>query len=377
MIFNKLKFGSTIGIIGGGQLGKMMAQSAQKMGYKVIVLDPDQDCPCQHVAHEFINAAYDDEEALNKLGELSDVITYEFENISASQLQALVSKYNIPQGYQAIQLLQDRLTEKQTLQAAQSQIAPFVQLSEPSDLEQAVESVGYPFIVKTRYGGYDGKGQILVKNDTQIDEAKSLVAKQECVAEQFLDLKKEVSLTVTIGNDNQITYFPLQENEHQNQILFKTIVPARTDIEKEQEAQNEVKKIIEHIHFVGTFTVEFFIDANNHLYVNEIAPRPHNSGHYSIEACDYSQFDTHILAITGQKLPDTIELLKPTVMMNLLGRDLDLLEDRFAEHPEWHVHIYGKSIRKADRKMGHLTVLTNDVNCSEQTLLNTFEGRYN
>src|SRR5699024_6164158 len=291
--------------------------------------------------------------------------------------KALVSKYNIPQGYQAIQLLQDRLTEKQTLQAAQSQIAPFVQLSEPSDLEQAVESVGYPFIVKTRYGGYDGKGQILVKNDTQIDEAKSLVAKQECVAEQFLDLKKEVSLTVTIGNDNQITYFPLQENEHQNQILFKTIVPARTDIEKEQEAQNEVKKIIEHIHFVGTFTVEFFIDANNHLYVNEIAPRPHNSGHYSIEACDYSQFDTHILAITGQKLPDTIELLKPTVMMNLLGRDLDLLEDRFAEHPEWHVHIYGKSIRKADRKMGHLTVLTNDVNCSEQTLLNTFEGRYN
>src|SRR5699024_5525383 len=343
MIFNKLKFGSTIGIIGGGQLGKMMAQSAQKMGYKVIVLDPDQDCPCQQVAHEFINAANDDEEALNKLGELSDVITYEFENISASQLQALVSKYNIPQGYQAIQLLQDRLTEKQTLQAAQSQIAPFVQLSEPSDLEQAVESVGYPFIVKTRYGGYDGKGQILVKNDTQIDEAKSLVAKQECVAEQFLDLKKEVSLTVTIGNDNQITYFPLQENEHQNQILFKTIVPARTDIEKEQEAQNEVKKIIEHIHFVGTFTVEFFIDANNHLYVNEIAPRPHNSGHYSIEACDYSQFDTHILAITGQKLPDTIELLKPTVMMNLLGRDLDLLEDRFAEHPEWHVHIYGKS----------------------------------
>src|SRR5699024_5471850 len=291
--------------------------------------------------------------------------------------KALVSKYNIPQGYQAIQLLQDRLTEKQTLQAAQSQIAPFVQLSEPSDLEQAVESVGYPFIVKTRYGGYDGKGQILVKNDTQIDEAKSLVAKQECVAEQFLDLKKEVSLTVTIGNDNQITYFPLQENEHQNQILFKTIVPARTDIEKEQEAQNEVKKIIEHIHFVGTFTVEFFIDANNHLYVNEIAPRPHNSGHYSIEACDYSQFDTHILAITGQKLPDTIELLKPTVMMNLLGRDLDLLEDRFAEHPKWHVHIYGKSIRKADRKMGHLTVITNDVNCSEQTLLNTFEVRYN
>lgn len=377
MSFSKLKFGSTIGIIGGGQLGKMMAQSAQKMGFKVIVLDPDQACPCQYVAHEFINAAYDNQEALNQLGESSDVITYEFENISANQLQTLVSKYNVPQGYQAIQLLQDRLTEKQTLQAAQTQIAPFVQLSEPSDLNQAIETIGYPFIVKTRFGGYDGKGQVLVKDATHIDEAKLLVDKQECVAEQFLDLKKEVSLTVTIGNDNQIMYFPLQENEHQNQILFKTIVPARTDNEKEQAAQNEVKKIIDHIHFVGTFTVEFFIDAQNHLYVNEIAPRPHNSGHYSIEACDYSQFDTHILAITGQKLPQSIELLKPAVMMNLLGRDLDLLEDQFADHTDWHVHIYGKNTRKADRKMGHLTVLTDDVTRSEETLLNTFEGRYN
>ena len=162
MIFNKLKFGSTIGIIGGGQLGKMMAQSAQKMGYKAIVLDPDADCPCQHVAHQFINANYDDLAALESLGEASDVITYEFENISANQLKTLVSKYNIPQGYQAIQLLQDRLTEKQTLQDANCKIASFVQLSKPDDLDIAIETIGYPFIVKTRFGGYDGKGQILV-----------------------------------------------------------------------------------------------------------------------------------------------------------------------------------------------------------------------
>ncbi|NQE00308.1 5-(carboxyamino)imidazole ribonucleotide synthase, partial [Staphylococcus xylosus] len=327
MNFNKLKFGSTIGIIGGGQLGKMMAQSAQKMGYKVIVLDPDKSCPCQHVAHEFINADYDNQEALEQLGESSDVITYEFENISANQLKTLVSKYNIPQGYQAIKLLQDRLTEKQTLQEANCKIASFVQLSKPDDLKVAIETIGYPFIVKTRFGGYDGKGQILVNSTSDIDEAKALVEKQECVAEQYLQLEKEVSLTVTIGTDNQITYFPLQENEHQNQILFKTVVPARTEYEKEAEARNEVDKIIKKIHFVGTFTVEFFIDGENRLYVNEIAPRPHNSGHYSIEACDFSQFDTHILAITGQKLPKQIELLKPAIMMNLLGKDLDLLED--------------------------------------------------
>ncbi|TGS90110.1 ATP-grasp domain-containing protein, partial [bacterium M00.F.Ca.ET.177.01.1.1] len=132
-----------------------------------------------------------------------------------------------------------------------------------------------------------------------LDNAKTLINKQECVAEKFLELQKEVSLTVTIGNDNQITYFPLQENEHQNQILFKTVVPARVEPQIEQMARKEVEKIIKHIHFVGTFTVEFFIDTSNQLYVNEIAPRPHNSGHYSIEACDYSQFDTHILAVTG------------------------------------------------------------------------------
>ncbi|KIR10864.1 MULTISPECIES: 5-(carboxyamino)imidazole ribonucleotide synthase [Staphylococcus] len=374
MIFNKLKFGSTIGIIGGGQLGKMMAQSAQKMGYKVIVLDPDADCPCQHVAHQFINANYDDLAALESLGEASDVITYEFENISANQLQTLVSKYNVPQGYEAIQLLQDRLTEKETLQKANTQIAPFVQLTEKNDITQAVAEIGYPFIVKTRFGGYDGKGQILVRDEMDLEEAQELISNQECVAEKYLDLYKEVSLTVTIGNDNQITYFPLQENEHQNQILFKTIVPARVD--KEQEARNEVNKIIEKIHFVGTFTVEFFIDTDNKLYVNEIAPRPHNSGHYSIEACDYSQFDSHILAITGQKLPESIELLKPAIMMNLLGRDLDILEDQFSEHPEWHVHIYGKNVRKPDRKMGHLTVLTDDIEQQEVDLLHKFEGRH-
>ena len=148
MNFNKLTFGSTIGIIGGGQLGKMMAQSAQKMGYKVIVLDPDENCPCQYVAHQFIKANYDDEQSLIQLGELSDVITYEFENISAHQLQTLVSQYNIPQGYQAIQLLQDRLIEKQTLQGAGTQVAPFIKLSDPDELSQAIETIGFPFMIK-------------------------------------------------------------------------------------------------------------------------------------------------------------------------------------------------------------------------------------
>ena len=373
MNFNKLKFGDTVGIIGGGQLGKMMAQSAQKMGFKVICLDPNPDSPCKPVAHEFITAAYDDDQALHELGKKSDVITYEFENISAEQLKRLAQSFNIPQGYQAIQLLQDRLTEKQTLEQAGTKIVPFLPIRNEDDLNDAIQKLDYPFIVKTRFGGYDGKGQILVKDESFIQEATELIRHQECVAEQYLDIALEVSLTATIGNHSQITYFPLQENEHRNQILFKTIVPARSD--KEQEARDEVQKITNKIHFVGTFTVEFFIDQSNHLYVNEIAPRPHNSGHYSIEACDYSQFDTHILAVTGQTLPKQVEILKPAVMMNLLGRDLNLLEDEFGNHPEWHVHIYGKPERKPDRKMGHMTILTNDVNDTEKHMLEQFEGR--
>ncbi|UXR86121.1 5-(carboxyamino)imidazole ribonucleotide synthase [Staphylococcus felis] len=373
MNFDKLKFGQTIGIIGGGQLGKMMAQSAQKMGFRVIVLDPDPDCPCQYVAHQFIEAAYDDIEALNQLGELSDVITYEFENIAAEQLKHLVEAYNVPQGSQAIQLLQDRLTEKQSLQDAGAHVVPFEQVTSQQDLEQVIQNLGYPFMIKTRFGGYDGKGQILVRSEAELEEATQLVMREECVAEQFLELHQEVSLTVTVGQNQQTVFFPLQENEHRDQILFKTIVPARSNQEKR--ARQEVEKIINEIHFIGTFTVEFFIDQNQNLYVNEIAPRPHNSGHYSIEACDYSQFDTHILAVTGQQLPTQIELLKPAVMMNLLGKDLDLLEDVFHEHPEWHIHIYGKHERKASRKMGHMTILTHNVEQTEQLMLEMFEGR--
>ncbi|QLK85704.1 5-(carboxyamino)imidazole ribonucleotide synthase [Staphylococcus sp. 17KM0847] len=373
MTFNKLKHGQTIGIIGGGQLGKMMAQSAQKMGYRVVVLDPDKSCPCQYVAHEFINAAYDDMTALKQLGDMSDVITYEFENIAAQQLKSLTEDYNVPQGYEAIALLQDRLTEKQTLQQAGVQVVPFMQVTQPDDVLDVAEKLGYPFMIKTRFGGYDGKGQILVHSEDDLDEAKALVEQQECVAEQFLMLEREVSLTATIGSEGRVAYFPLQENEHRDQILFKTIVPARVD--KESEARLEVEKITRAIHLVGTFTVEFFVDQVGQLYVNEIAPRPHNSGHYSIEACDYSQFDTHILAVTGQTLPSEIQLLKPAVMMNLLGKDLDLLESQFDQHPEWHVHIYGKASRKPARKMGHMTLLTNDTDQTEQEMIALFEGR--
>ncbi|ARJ51507.1 5-(carboxyamino)imidazole ribonucleotide synthase [Staphylococcus lutrae] len=373
MTFNKLKIGQTIGIIGGGQLGKMMAQSAQKMGFRVVVLDPDETCPSRYIAHVFIHAAYDDMAALEKLGQLSDVITYEFENIASEQLKELAKTYHVPQGYQAVQLLQDRYTEKQTLAQAGTKVVPFVKVTTEADLDQAIQTLGYPLMLKTRFGGYDGKGQIRLTSEAQLEEARQLIAQQECVAEQFVNLKMEVSLTVTVGKEGQKVYFPLQENEHRDQILFKTVVPARSDLA--QAAVAEVEKITQVVHFVGTFTVEFFITEAHELFVNEIAPRPHNSGHYSIEACDYSQFDTHILAVTGQRLPERIELFKPAIMMNLLGKDLDLLETELFEHPDWHVHLYGKITRKPERKMGHLTLLTDHVSETEQKIVAKFEGR--
>ena len=286
MIFNKLKFGSTIGIIGGGQLGKMMAQSAQKMGYKVIVLDPDADCPCQHVAHQFINAKYDDLAALESLGEASDVITYEFENISANQLQTLVSKYNVPQGYEAIQLLQDRLTEKETLQKANTQIAPFVQLTEKNDITQAVAEIGYPFIVKTRFGGYDGKGQQLLHSADDVPLAKELFAHSQCIAEGFVPFTKEISVIVQRNGNGETCCLPVGENIHVRQILHETIVPARIDDTTAQKAEKAATKIADYLNLVGTVAVEMFVLENGDIIINELAPRPHNSGHYSIEACN-------------------------------------------------------------------------------------------
>lgn len=373
MTYYNLETGDMIGIVGGGQLGKMMAQSAQKIGFKVAILDPDENCPAQFVAHEFINADYSNEDALNQLGEISKVVTYEFENIDAQQLKTLSNYYNIPQGSETVALLQDRLTEKQTLESANVNIVPFLEVNHAQDLNKAIETIGFPFIIKTRFGGYDGKGQLVIHSNNDLDEARNLIANTPCVVEKYLPLYKEVSITATRDIYDQTVYFPLQENEHRDQILYKTIVPARVDLE--EQAIDEVKKIMTKVHFIGTFTVEFFVTNDLKLYVNEIAPRPHNSGHYSIEACDYSQFDTHVLAVAGWHLPKKINLLQPAIMMNLLGQDVSNLQNEFYKHPDWHVHIYGKKINKVNRKMGHITKLSLDLNKDELTFNQTFEGR--
>lgn len=361
---------AVIGIIGGGQLGKMLAQSAQRMGYKVAVLDPSADAPARSVCHTFIHADFSDEKALIKLSDMSDVVTYEFENIDAHILRNLVSDYYVPQGAETVLTLQNRTTEKNAIKESGASIVPFENISSEEDVKAFAEKYSYPLIVKTTTGGYDGKGQYYIGSEQELLNENIPFEDTAFIVEKYIDLAREVSLTAARSASGEIIYFPLQENLHRDQVLYRTIAPARVDYF--EKAKAEADKIMEAMLFVGVFTIEFFIDQNGELYVNEIAPRPHNSAHYTIEACNISQFDAHILSVTDQPLPEVYQH-KDAIMMNLLGEDLDRLDFELFDYSEWNVHLYGKSDRKAARKMGHVTILTDDIEAELEKLKTNFE----
>lgn len=367
---NRIYPDQTIGIIGGGQLGKMLAQSALRMGYKVAVLDPSADAPASATCHLFINAAFDDEKALKQLGEASDVITYEFENIDGPLLKEMVEKYYVPQGADTLLTLQNREDEKDAIQNSGAKTVPFEKVTSDADVKAFAAKESYPVIVKTSTGGYDGKGQYLIESEDDLKNEDIPYGDTQFIAEKYLELEREVSLTVARSVSGGEVTFPLQENLHRNQILYRTIAPSRVDYQTQAEA--EVRKIMNKLHFTGVFTVEFFIDKAGGLYVNEIAPRPHNSAHHTIESCNISQFDAHILSVTDQSLPEVTQH-KPAIMMNLLGQDLDRLDKELYDHPEWNVHLYGKTARKPERKMGHVTMLTGDVENALNRLKTDFE----
>ena len=361
---------AVIGIIGGGQLGKMLAQSAQRMGYKVAVLDPSADAPARSVCHTFIHADFSDEKALIKLSDMSDVVTYEFENIDAHILRNLVSDYYVPQGAETVLTLQNRTTEKNAIKESGASIVPFESVSSAEDVKAFAEKHSYPLIVKTTTGGYDGKGQYYIGSEQELLNENIPFEDTAFIVEKYIDLAREVSLTAARSASGEIIYFPLQENLHRDQVLYRTIAPARVDYF--EKAKAEADKIMEAMLFVGVFTIEFFIDQNGELYVNEIAPRPHNSAHYTIEACNISQFDAHILSVTDQPLPEVYQH-KDAIMMNLLGEDLDRLDLELFDYSEWNVHLYGKSDRKPARKMGHVTILTDDIEAELEKLKTNFE----
>ncbi|HSI66713.1 MAG TPA: 5-(carboxyamino)imidazole ribonucleotide synthase [Planococcus sp. (in: firmicutes)] len=352
--------GQTIGIIGGGQLGRMMALAAKEAGFKVAVLDPGIDSPTGQVADVQIIAPYNDLEALEELAEISDVITYEFENIDVEGLRKLTEIAYVPQGSELIRITQNRIYEKLAIADAGVPIADYITASTFQELQEKADQLSFPFVVKTAKGGYDGKGQQKVSSIEELQLAESLFDNGDCVAEAFISFSKEISVIVQRNGSGDTVILPIGENIHKDHILHQTIVPARIDDNTFGKAEVAAKKIAEHLNMVGTLAVEMFVLEDGDIVVNELAPRPHNSGHYSIEACNISQFHQHIRAVCGWPLRDA-KLWSETVMVNILGEHVAPLTTKIMQYPNWSIHLYGKEEAKHKRKMGHITILTDSI----------------
>jgi len=352
--------GQTIGIIGGGQLGKMMALSAKAMGFKVIVLDPTEDCPCGQVADEQIVGAYGDLEKIKQLSAKSDVITYEFENIDADALEWLSKNAYVPQGTELLRVTQDRIEEKRSIQDAGVRVAPYEVITKIEDVETGLDKLGFPSVLKTARGGYDGKGQHVIKSPADLAQAEGLISQGRCVLEKWIPFEKEISIIITRSASGETAVFPAAENVHRDNILHQTIAPARISSAAEEKAIDAAKRIALSLNLTGTLAVEMFLASEDELYINELAPRPHNSGHYTIEACETSQFEQHIRAVCNWPLGST-KLLKPAVMVNILGEHQQPLIEKIAGLKDWKIHLYGKKEAKFKRKMGHVTLLREKV----------------
>ncbi|RUL49301.1 5-(carboxyamino)imidazole ribonucleotide synthase [Lysinibacillus antri] len=356
--------GQTIGIIGGGQLGRMMALAAKEAGYKIAVLEPTMDSPCGQVADIRIVAPYNDESALEELAEVSDVITYEFENIDYEGLKRLTEIAHVPQGAELVRITQNRVTEKHAIVEAGCPVAPYIVANNYEELVNQIEQIGYPCIVKTARGGYDGKGQQLLSSTEDLPLAKKLLEHSQCVAEGFVPFVKEISVIVQRNGYGETYCLPVGENIHVHHILHETIVPARISPATYDKAIEAAEKIADYLQLIGTLAVEMFVLEDGQIVINELAPRPHNSGHYSIEACNVSQFVQHIRAVCGWPLRKP-KLWAPSIMVNLLGQHVVPLSNSISKYPDWSVHLYGKNEAKVNRKMGHVTIMTENM---EETL---------
>ena len=346
----------TIGIIGGGQLGKMMALSAKTMGYYVVVIDPSPDCPCGQVSDTHIQADYNDINAIKELACASDIITYEFENIDYSCLNYLEGNSYLPQGSKLLKISQNRYMEKEAINKIGIKTAPYSLINTKEEL---YDNISYPSVLKTTIGGYDGKGQVVIKNDSDLKNAINLL-KNQCILEKWVDFSKEISVIVTGSVNGELSVFPVSENIHVDNILYQSIVPARISPDIEKEAIDYALKIAKNFNLVGTLAVEMFVTKDDEIYVNEVAPRPHNSGHYTLDACETSQFEQHIRGICGLPLGST-KLLTPVVMVNILGKHIQKFFDYIPLLSTAKIHIYGKREARDKRKMGHINILSNNL----------------
>ena len=369
----RLMPGSTIGIIGGGQLGRMMALSARYMGFKVGVLDPTPNCPTAQVADFQITAEYDDRTAIHDLAVKSDVLTYEFENVDADAIDEVRGLAAVPQGTDLLRVTQDRVNEKRFINEHGTPTAPWREVNNFDELDAALDEIHYPAVLKTRSGGYDGHGQTVLRSDADLERVRARGDRgggfPPSILEGFVDFAFEASILVS-GNGKDFVTFPIVRNEHRNNILHMTIAPAEVSEEVTRKAHELALRLAKGFELAGTLAIELFITKDDEVIVNELAPRPHNSGHYTIEACSFDQFDAHVRGIAGWPLEQP-KLLSPAVMVNVLGQHVEPTRTLIATHPEWNVHDYGKAEVRHDRKMGHITVLTDDTAATVEALEET------
>lgn len=355
--------GKTIGVLGGGQLGRMLAHAATRLGYRVHIYEPEAQSPAGAVAHQEINAPYDDLAALRAFARGCDVVTYEFENVPAAPLEAIAALVPLHPPWQVLATTQNRAREKRWLREQGFPHARFVEVAADGDLAAGLREIGLPCVVKTADFGYDGKGQLKLQTDADVPAALARFRGQPVVIEQFVDFACEISAVVARAASAAVRVFPIAENLHTNHVLDCSIVPARVPETVRAQAEKLARLIAEKLGLIGVLGVEYFVTRDGGVLVNELAPRAHNSGHYTIDACTTSQFEQQVRAICGLPL-GAVTLLSPVVMVNLLGEAWAQGEPRWATllaQPNVRLHLYGKTPPRPGRKMGHFTVTARDA----------------
>jgi len=351
--------GSTIGVLGGGQLGRMFAMAARRLGYRVHTLAPEHDTPTGQIADVEVVASYDDVDRVRAFAREVQVVTFEFENVPAAAAAAAAEVTFVRPSGAALEVAQHRIREKRFLTQHGLPVAPFAEVRTEDDLRAAVHAIGRPSVLKTAALGYDGKGQVAITEGVDPIEAWGQLGRAECVLEAFVDLEREISVIGARGVDGATSFFEPFDNTHRHHILDVTVCPADVPANVAFDAIEITRTVLEQLEYVGILCIEFFVTRAGKLLVNELAPRPHNSGHLTFDACRTSQFEQQVRAICGFPLGGT-DLLQPAAMVNLLG---DLWADG---EPNWaaalampdvKLHLYGKASPRPGRKMGHLTVM--------------------
>ncbi|MBF0263927.1 MAG: 5-(carboxyamino)imidazole ribonucleotide synthase [Gammaproteobacteria bacterium] len=363
--------GATLGMLGGGQLGRMFVMAAHSLGYRVAVLDPDSDSPAGRIAEHHIKSSYDDKQALQQMSELCEAITTEFENVPTETLQVLEQTNIVRPSAKSVKIAQNRIQEKKFLAENNFPTAKFYPIQNENDIRQAMSELNSSSILKVATFGYDGKGQAIVNNVDEALQAFNQMDQVACVLEQKVELASEVSVVLCRSHHGQISAYPVGENVHVNGILETTLVPSTLDQSIQEQALSEAKRFAEQLDYCGVLAVEFFYTKQGKLLINEVAPRPHNSGHYTLDACICSQFEQQVRMLCGLPAGST-EIISPVVMFNLLG---DIWQNG---EPDWwtllahenvKLHLYGKSEARNGRKMGHFNCLGLGISDSGNDLL--------